>query len=162
MTSYKGVDHYATVRERVNDLFRSTESVQAILDGVCAILTETLPHFTWAGIYLVEGNDLVLAAWRGPAATEHVRIPIGEGICGYAAAHGESIIVPDVSKDPRYLQCFAETRAEIVVPILAGDRVLGEIDVDSNQLNAFGAADQEILEELADRLASTILKGDRA
>lgn len=162
MTSYKGVDHYATVRERVNDLFRSTESVQAIFDGVCAILTETLPHFTWAGIYLVEGNDLVLAAWRGPAATEHVRIPIGEGICGFAAAHGESIIVPDVSKAPRYLQCFAETRAEIVVPILAGDRVLGEIDVDSNQLNAFGAADQEILEELADRLASTILKGDRA
>ena len=162
MTSYKGVDHYATVRERINDLFRSTESVQAIFDGVCAILTETLPHFTWAGIYMVEGNDLVLAAWRGPAATEHVRIPIGEGICGYAAAHGESIIVPDVSKAPRYLQCFAETRAEIVVPILAGDRVLGEIDVDSNQLNAFGAADQEILEELADRLASTILKGDRA
>ena len=162
MTSYKGVDRYATVRERVNDLVRSTESVQAILDGVCAILTETLPHHTWAGIYLVEGNDLVLAAWRGPAATEHVRIPIGEGICGYAAAHGESIIVPDVAQDPRYLQCFVETRAEIVVPILAGDRVLGEIDVDSNQLNAFGAADQEILEELADRLAGTILKADRA
>lgn len=162
MTSYKGVDHYATVRERVNDLFRRTESVQAIFDGVCAILTDTLPHYTWVGIYLVEGNDLVLAAWRGPAPTEHVRIPIGEGICGYAAAHGESIIVPDVSQDPRYLQCFAETRAEIVVPILAGDRVLGEIDVDSNQLNAFGAADQELLEELADRLASTILKGDRA
>ncbi|MBX5444145.1 GAF domain-containing protein [Sphaerobacter sp.] len=161
MTSYKGVDRYATVRERVNDLVRSTESVQAILDGVCAILTETLPHYTWAGIYLVEGNDLVLAAWRGPAATEHVRIPIGEGICGYAAAHGESIIVPDVAQDPRYLQCFVETRAEIVVPILAGDRVLGEIDVDSNQLNAFGAGDQEFLEELADRLASTILKADR-
>ena len=74
MTSYKGVDHYATVRERINDLFRSTESVQAIFDGVCAILTETLPHFTWAGIYMVEGNDLVLAA-DAPAASPYFEDP---------------------------------------------------------------------------------------
>ncbi|MDI3339709.1 MAG: GAF domain-containing protein [Sphaerobacter sp.] len=162
MTTYKGVDPYATVRERLNSLFRQTESLLALFDGVCAALTATLPHYTWAGIYLVEGDELVLAAWCGPAPTRHVRIPVGEGICGYAAATGESIIVPDVARNPRYLECFAETRAEIVVPIIAGDRVLGEIDVDANHLNAFGAADQELLEEVARRLADVMVKADRA
>lgn len=162
MTSYRSADLYAEVRERTSTLFRQTESLQQLFDGVCAILTDTIPAYTWAGIYLVEENDLVLAAWRGPQATEHVRIPIGEGICGYAAATGETVIVPDVTEDPRYLACFPETRAEIVVPITHRDDVLGEIDIDSNQRNPFGAADQELLVELADRLAAAMTKADRA
>lgn len=156
MTSYRAADPYASAREQIDELLSSTSDLGTIYQRVCAILNETVPMYTWVGIYLVEGSDLILAGWQGPAATEHVRIPIGEGICGYAAAHAESIIVPDVSQDPRYLQCFLDTRSEIVVPIIHGDEVLGEIDIDSNQLNAFGAADQELLEGVAARLASAI------
>jgi GAF domain-containing protein len=110
------------------------------------------PHFGWTGIYLVDGEDLVLGPFVG-APTEHVRIPVGQGICGAAAAEAQTIVVDDVSADPRYLACFLSTRSEIVVPIFAGGDptrdVIGEIDVDSDALAAFGAGDRELLERIA-------------
>src|SRR5437763_2638754 len=87
---------------------------EAALAQVVEALAER-PHYSWIGIYLVAGHDLVLGPWRGPAATEHVRIPIGQGVCGAAAQSGRTELVPDVSRDPRYLQCFLDTRSEIVV-----------------------------------------------
>lgn len=155
MTSLKGADPYAEAERLLDGLF-ATESRQdpsAIYDAVCGVLNGTIPTYNWVGIYLVEGDDLVLAAWRGPAPTEHVRIPIGAGICGAAAATGETIVVEDVNADPRYLACFINTRAEIVVPIVAADGVRGEIDIDSDHRGAFGPADREFLEALASRLA---------
>src|SRR4030095_4766584 len=94
-------------------------------------------HYSWVGIYLVEGEDLVLGPWKGPEATEHVRIPIGQGICGAAAASGETEIVDDVNADERYLACFVSTRSEIVVPIAFDGKVVGEIDVESGATSAF-------------------------
>ncbi|TMB52080.1 MAG: GAF domain-containing protein, partial [Chloroflexi bacterium] len=83
-------------------------------------LHERFPQYDWVGIYWVDasGTDLVLGPWIGPEATEHTRIPIGTGICGAAAASGQTQVVDDVTADPRYLACFASTRSEIVVPIL--------------------------------------------
>lgn len=95
------------------------------------------------------GRDLILGPWEGPEATEHTRIPIGTGVCGAAAASGRTEIVPDVSRDPRYLACFTSTRSEIVVPIVHDASVVGEIDVDGTALAAFGRADQEFLEAVA-------------
>ena len=88
-----------------------------VLQQVVDVLHDEVEHYSWVGIYLVEGDDLVLGPWRGPQATEHVRIPVGQGICGAAAASGETEIVDDVDADPRYLACFPSTRSEIVVPI---------------------------------------------
>lgn len=113
------------------------------------LLNSTVPTYSWVGIYIVEGNDLVLDAWAGPAATEHVRIPIGKGVCGFAAKAGRTEIVSDVSKDPRYLQCFLSTKSEIVVPISSQGQVVGEIDIDSDQLDAFSSVDREFLEAVA-------------
>lgn len=116
-----------------------------------------LDHYNWVGIYWVEGDDLVLGPWRGPQATEHTRIPIGTGICGAAAASGRTEIVDDVSTDDRYLACFVGTKSEIVVPIVAGNgTVLGEIDVDGDDIAAFGPADAELLERAAAALAARI------
>ena len=157
MTSRAETSAIEAARAKLAELFASTSDLDTLYDGVCRVLNETLPTHNWVGIYLVEGPDLVLAAWHGPAATEHTRIPIGTGICGAAAAQGETIIVPDVNADPRYLQCFLETRSEIVVPIKHGDEVLGEIDVDGNQVDAFGPADQELLEWAAARLAEAMV-----
>lgn len=113
-----------------------------------------VPHYSWVGIYLREGDELVLGPWDGPAATEHVRIPLGRGICGLAAREKRTVIVDDVHRDPRYLACFPSTRSEIVVPILTSQgRVLGEIDIDSDEPAAFGSEDQTFLEQVAQTLA---------
>ena len=113
------------------------------------LLHDRFTHYDWIGIYWVEGSDLVLGPWVGPQATEHTRIPIGTGVCGAAAASGQTEIVPDVDADPRYLACFASTRSEIVVPIFASGEVIGEIDVDGSDLDAFDEMDARFLEEVA-------------
>ncbi len=121
--------------------------------AVVDLLHRRFRHYSWVGIYWVAGRDLLLGPWAGPAATEHTRIPIGTGICGAAAASGRTEVVPDVRRDPRYLACFTSTRSEIVVPILHGASVVGEIDVDGSALGAFGPGDQEFLEAVAALLA---------
>lgn len=117
------------------------------------MLHERFPHYDWVGVYWVEGTDLVLGPWTGPEATEHTRIPIGTGICGAAAESGQTEIVADVTADPRYLACFASTKSEIVVPIFAEGEVVGEIDVDGSDPDAFDQTDARFLEELAALLA---------
>jgi len=148
MTAAVGFDQ--ALRELAALVSRSgPEAAQAVVD----YLHERFPHYSWVGIYWVEGADLVLGPWAGPAATEHTRIPIGTGVCGAAAASGRTEVVADVSKDPRYLACFPSTRSEIVVPILRDGAVVGEIDIDGSQLDAFGPADQRFLERVAALLA---------
>ena len=112
-------------------------------------LHDEVEHYAWVVIYLVEGDDLVLGPWKGPQATEHVRIPVGQGVCGAAAASGVTEIVDDVNADPRYLACFPSTRSEIVVPIAREGRVVGEIDIDSDRPAAFGEDDRVLLERVA-------------
>ena len=134
----------------------SLETIEHIADGgedvlqrVVDVLHDEVEHYSWVGIYLVEGDDLVLGPWRGPQATEHVRIPVGQGVCGAAAASGETELVDDVNADPRYLACFPSTRSEIVVPISHEGRVVGEIDIDSDRPAAFGEDDRVLLERVA-------------
>lgn len=122
------------------------------------LLKARMPDYTWVGIYLLYGNELVLGPYVGKPSP-HTRIPLGRGICGAAASEKETIIVDDVNKDPRYLACSTETCSEIVVPILSGrseNGVLGEIDIDSDRPAAFGAADREMLEAIAELLASRL------
>jgi L-methionine (R)-S-oxide reductase len=125
------------------------EHGEDVLQRVVDVLHDEIEHYSWVGVYLVEGDDLVLGAWRGPQATEHVRIPVGQGVCGAAAASGETEIVDDVNADPRYLACFPSTRSEIVVPISHEGRVVGEIDIDSDRPAAFGEDDRVLLERVA-------------
>lgn len=115
------------------------------------LIAEHLPHYNWVGFYMLDPNDsnvLVLGAFRG-APTEHVRIPVSEGICGAAVAQNATVIVDDVASDPRYLACSLETKSEIVVPIRAHGAVAGEIDIDSHTHSAFSADDRSFLEECA-------------
>lgn len=142
-------------REQARELLAKLDSVisgsrgKPSREAMARFLNSMVPTYSWVGIYVVEGKDLVLDAWSGPAATEHTRIPVGSGICGFAAKAGRTEIVSDVSKDPRYLQCFLSTRSEIVVPISSQGAVVGEIDVDGDQLDAFSSLDREFLEAVA-------------
>ena len=123
------------------------QAVQLLKDG--------MPHYSWVGIYLLDGDELVLGPFLGKPSP-HTRIPLGRGICGAAATEKATIIVDDVNADSRYLACSIETRSEIVVPIMNGDAVLGEIDIDSDQKAAFGQADRALLEQVASLLAEAL------
>ncbi len=119
------------------------------LQKAVSFLRKNVAHYNWVGVYMLEGDKLVLQAWDGPEPTQHVSIPIGQGICGLAARERRTVIVGDVNADPRYLACFPYTRSEIVVPIMRGTTVLGEIDIDSDTPHAFTEKDREFLEEIA-------------
>ena len=113
-------------------------------------------HYSWVGIYIVKDNQLHLGPWKGKEATEHVKIPIGQGVCGSAAQTGNTEIVDDVHADKRYLACFVSTRSEIVVPIKDNNMVIGEIDIDSDTPKAFTEQDSIFLEKIADMLRAHI------
>jgi L-methionine (R)-S-oxide reductase len=124
------------------------------------LIAQRLPYYNWVGFYALDPGDentLVLGPFRG-APTEHVRIPVTEGICGAAVAQGETVIVDDVSVDPRYLACSIETRSEIVVPIRANGRIVGEIDIDSHAISAFGPEDRRFLEACAEVIGQFLVK----
>lgn len=128
---------------------------EAAMARVVNRLKSSLPDYTWVGIYLVDGEELVLGPFVGKPSP-HARIPMGRGICGAAATEKATIVVDDVNADPRYLACSLETRSEIVVPIMRGEQVLGELDIDSDRPAAFGPADRALLERAAAALAKKL------
>src|SRR5215475_6608309 len=128
---------------------------QSAMEQAVAALKAGVPRYTWVGIYLLEGDELVLGPFLGKPSP-HTRIPLNRGICGAAASQKQTIIVDDVNNDSRYLACSLETKSEIVVPIMDGDMVLGEIDIDSDQHAAFGDADRVLLTAVAAALARRI------
>jgi GAF domain-containing protein len=140
--------------DAVDRIVHSETTPERVLQRTVDLLHTRFEHYTWVGIYLLEGGELVLGAWQGPEATEHVRIPVGAGICGAAAASGTTEIVDDVRADPRYLVCFPSTRSEIVVPIHFHGEVVGEIDIDSDRPAAFDEIDQRFLEHVARMVSS--------
>ena len=124
------------------------------LAAAVQLLASRIPKYTWVGIYLLQDGELVLGPFVGKPSP-HTRIPLGQGICGAAATEKATIIVDDVNADPRYLACSIDTKSEIVVPIMRGNQVLGEIDIDSDMPAAFDQADQHLLEAVAALLAQT-------
>lgn len=140
-------DALNAVRAAVAEAPDPTAAAQRAVES----LHERFAHYDWVGIYWMDatGTELHLGPWVGPAATEHTVIGVGVGICGAAAASGRTEIVDDVNADPRYLACFTSTRSEIVVPILDGGEVIGEIDIDGTDLGAYDETDARFLEEVA-------------
>lgn len=149
---------YTRILESIGSFLKTGNEPTELYQDVCRILQSGFDHYTWVGIYVIEGGDLVLKAYEGQDATQHTRIPIGEGICGLAARTAETVVVPDVSQDSRYLECFPSTKAEIVVPIKYIDDVFGEIDIDSDRFDPFTEEDQRFLRMVADQLAAIVKK----
>lgn len=144
---------YNLARKRISEIVSISKNK---LEDVVDFLYKNFDNYSWVGIYIIEGNDLVLGPWKGKQATEHTRIPIGKGICGSAAASGKTEIISDVNADDRYLACFVSTKSEIVVPIKKEKKILGEIDIDSDEKDAFTKEDKEFLEKIADMLSEHI------
>ncbi len=109
---------------QIKELAKSKIKKEDILKEVVKILKNNFIYYNWVGIYLLEGEELVLGPFLGKPSP-HTRIRLNSGICGAAASQKKSIIIPDVKSDPRYLACSLETKSEIVVPIMIGEKVLG-------------------------------------
>jgi GAF domain-containing protein len=134
-------------------------NANSAMKQVVRLLKDAMPAYTWVGIYVLDGEELVLGPFLGKPSP-HTRIPLGRGICGAAATEKATIVVDDVNADPRYLACSVETKSEIVVPIMQDGEVLGEIDIDSDRPAAFGAADRALLEPIAALLAERLAEAN--
>ena len=142
---------FQEILAEIETFSRTARDGRTLQEFSVTLIADRLPYYNWVGFYMLDPDDettLVLGPFRG-APTEHVRIPVNQGICGAAVAQGETVIVEDVSADPRYLSCSIDTRSEIVVPIRVAGKIVGEIDIDSHTLSAFTAEDRNFLEKYA-------------
>jgi GAF domain-containing protein len=125
----------------------------ANLANFVAALKETFGFF-WVGFYLVKENELVLGPFQGPIAC--TRIKKGKGVCGTSWEQGKAILVPDVDQFPGHIACSSLSKSEIVIPLIKNQKVIGVLDVDSDQLNDFDEVDEKYLTELCQWLSSII------
>ena len=140
------------VRSEVSALAESSPTAHDLMRGMVKLLHDKMLKYNWVGFYLLEPGALppvlVLGAFEG-AMTPHTRIPLNQGICGAAASSGQTVVVDDVATDPRYLACSLETKSEIVVPVFARGKVIGELDIDSHFPAAFTREHQELVQYCA-------------
>jgi GAF domain-containing protein len=126
----------------------------ANMANLAALIWQLVPDLNWAGFYRVVGSELVLGPFCGKPAC--IRIPLGEGVCGAAAASGTTQLVADVQAFPGHIACDAASRSELVVPAVRGGAVVAVIDLDSPLAARFDADDQAGLEALAALVADRI------
>ena len=154
-------------RDKAADYARLAQELRALLAGEsdlianaansAALLFEVLPEVNWAGFYFLKAGELLVGPFQGKPAC--VRIALGKGVCGTAALQRRTLVVPDVHEFPGHIACDAASRAEIVVPVLAGDALLGVLDIDSPRVGRFDAADARGLEALVALFAHSIRGG---
>ena len=146
------------LKKRLSSILESpNDNTNNKLQKICTLLDQEISHFNWTGFYFRNGDkeELVLGPYVG-AATDHTVIPFGKGICGQVAVSNKTFVVPDVSKEENYLSCSVTTKSEIVVPIFKNGENIGQIDIDSHQLDPFTKDDQEMLEWLCNEVSKIL------
>ncbi len=146
------IDH--DLLERIARIASAADGPAATLLAVMQAIKDAFPEFYWVGVYILRDNELHLGPFVGPD-TDHVRIPVGRGVCGTAVATGRNQLVDDVRELDNYLACNLETRSEIVVlvrdPATAG--IVGQIDIDCTVAGRFGPPEEAFLEDVAKLIA---------
>ena len=138
-------DQYRSVIPQIKALIEGEPDLVANLANITAALKEQF-GWLWVGFYLVKNDELVLGPFQGPVAC--TRIKKGRGVCGACWQREETVIVPDVEKFPGHIACSSLSRSEIVIPVIRNNEVMGVLDVDSEDLNAYDETDQRFLEEI--------------
>jgi L-methionine (R)-S-oxide reductase len=138
---------YASLVDDVRALLHGERDLIANAANLSALLYHTLPDVNWVGLYLLKGGELVLGPFQGKPAC--VRIALGKGVCGTAAARRESVLVPDVDAFPGHIACDSASRSELVVPLIKNGTLLGVLDLDSPTRARFDEADRAGCEALA-------------
>ncbi len=129
----------------------------ANMANIAALIWQFVPRLNWAGFYRVKDDELVLGPFIGKPAC--IRIPLGEGVCGTAAARSETQIVPDVQAFPGHIACDGASRSELVVPVMLDGKVIAVIDLDSPEPARFDEADARGVEALAAAIARAVFEG---
>ena len=137
---------YASLVLQLRSLLKGEYDFIANTANFSALVYNALPDVNWAGFYLLHDDVLVLGPFQGKPAC--VRIPMGKGVCGYAAKQNQTVIVPNVHEFPGHIACDSASNSEIVIPLFDGERVVGVFDVDSPTLKRFDDQDAEGLNEL--------------
>ena len=138
---------YAEVARDLRALLSGERDLVANAANTSALLFDALPDLNWAGFYLYKSGELVLGPFQGKPAC--VRIALGKGVCGTAAARRETVLVEDVHAFPGHIACDSASNSEIVIPLVRGGELLGVLDLDSPKHARFGPADARGLEALA-------------
>src|SRR5579871_5207949 len=141
------VADYARLAGELASLLANEADLIANAANTSALLFNALPDINWAGFYFLRGDELVVGPFQGKPAC--VRIALGKGVCGTAAAERRTIVVRDVEEFPGHIACDAASRSEIVVPLMTAGRLVGVLDIDSPNLARFDEADARGLERLA-------------
>lgn len=147
-------DLYKDLAKSLESLLAGEPDALANLSNASALLAEALPRINWCGFYLLRGQELVLGPFQGKPAC--VRIPIGKGVCGTAAARRGTLVVPDVEKFPGHIACDVASRSEIVVPLMDGGTLRGVLDVDAPLVARFDERDREGLELFVKTLVALV------
>jgi L-methionine (R)-S-oxide reductase len=145
---------YARLAQELTALLAGESDLIANAALTAALIFDALPEVNWSGFYFLKGDELIVGPFQGKPAC--VRIALGRGVCGTAAAQRRTLVVPDVHQFPGHIACDAASRSEIVIPLLAGGTLLGVLDIDSPRPARFDAADARGLEALAARFLQSI------
>lgn len=143
---------YAALAQAAAALVEGERDAVANMANLAALMWLSVPRLNWAGFYRVIDDELVLGPFIGKPAC--IRIPIGSGVCGTAAATGATQLVPDVHAFPGHIACDADSRSELVVPVIVDGRIRAVIDLDSPQAARFDADDAAGIERIAQVAAS--------
>jgi len=138
-------EQYASLLPQVRAVIEGEQDAIANLANIAAALKEQF-GWLWVGFYMVKDGELVVGPFQGPVACTRIRK--GKGVCGASWQEARTLIVPDVEAFPGHIACSSLSRSEIVVPLFRDGEVIGVLDVDSVNLNAFDEEDQRWLEEL--------------
>lgn len=131
----------------VRGLLEGEDDAIANAANVAAAIWQHMADINWAGFYFLKGDTLVLGPFQGKPAC--VRIPMGKGVCGTAAARRETVVVEDVHAFPGHIACDSASNSEIVVPLVKDGRVVGVLDIDSPSFARFGAEERALMEQVA-------------
>jgi L-methionine (R)-S-oxide reductase len=155
-TSSTKAELYEALAGRLHALLDGESDFLANAANAASLVYHSLPEINWAGFYFLKGGQLVLGPFQGnPACT---RIASGKGVCGRAADERKTIVVPNVHEFPGHIACDGASKSEIVLPIIAGDRLIGVLDLDSPTLGRFDGQDRAGLERLVSAFLEAIGK----
>jgi len=143
-------DNYNLLIKQLTSLLEGEKNTIANLSNASALLNQFLDRINWVGFYLMEDGELVLGPFQGLPAC--VRIPLGRGVCGSAAAQLKTIRVEDVHLFPGHIACDAASQSEIVIPMVDNGKLIGVLDIDSPEKNRFDELDQQKLEDFVTAL----------
>ncbi|MFT3740195.1 MAG: GAF domain-containing protein [Breznakibacter sp.] len=138
---------YERIIVQVRDLIQATDNPISRMATINALLHHKMQSFFWTGFYLLHHGELVVGPYQGPLAC--LKLKKNTGVCWAGINNGEIVVVPDVHQFPGHIACSPLSRSEIVVPLRdAGNRIIGVLDIDSKDLNAFDEVDRTYLEKL--------------